>query len=100
MTTRPNMPFDPSAAFHEYRFDWYTNRVEYYVDGKQYATLTNEVPDHPSRILLNHWSSNIPTWGGKAPKEDAVMLVDWVYFSSEYKAPPSKFLSGTVDAPK
>jgi hypothetical protein len=29
-----------------------------------------------------------------------VMLVDWVYFSSEYKAPPSKFLSGTVDAPK
>jgi len=96
----PNMPFDPSAAFHEYRFDWYADRVEYYVDGKQYATLTNEVPDRPSRILLNHWSSNIPTWGGKAPKEDAVMLVDWVYFSSEYKAPPSKFLSGTVDAPK
>ena len=65
----------------------------YYVDGKQYATLTNEVPDRPSRILLNHWSSNIPTWGGKVPKEDALMLVDWVYFSSEYKAPPSKFLS-------
>jgi len=96
----PNMPFDPSAAFHEYRFDWYTNRVEYYVDGKQYATLTNQVPDRPSRILLNHWSSNIPTWGGKAPTEDAVMLVDWVYFSSEYKAPPSKLLSGTVEAPK
>jgi beta-glucanase (GH16 family) len=84
----PDMPFDPSAAFHEYRFDWYTNRVEYYVDGKQYATLTNQVPDRPSRIMLNHWSSNIPTWGGKAPTEDAVMLVDWVYFSSEYKAPP------------
>ena len=95
-----NMPFDPSAAFHEYRFDWYTNRVEYYVDGKQYAMLTNQVPDRPSRILLNHWSSNIPTWGGKAPTEDAVMLVDWVYFSSEYKAPPSKLLSGTVEAPK
>ena len=94
----PTMPFDPSAAFHEYRFDWYTNRVEYYVDGKQYATLTNQVPDRPSRILLNHWSSNIPTWGGNAPTEDAVMLVDWVYFSSDYKGPPSKLLSGTVDA--
>ncbi len=53
----PGMPFDPSAAFHEYRFDWYVDRVEYYVDGKQYATLTNKVPDRPSRILLNHWSS-------------------------------------------
>ncbi|HUS37059.1 MAG TPA: glycoside hydrolase family 16 protein [Verrucomicrobiae bacterium] len=82
------MPFDPSAAFHEYRFDWYTNRVEYYVDGKQYATLTNQVPDRPSRILINHWSGNIPKWGGQAPTEDAVMLVDWVWFSSEYKAPP------------
>jgi beta-glucanase (GH16 family) len=45
------MPFDPSEAFHEYRFDWYTNRVDYYVDGKQYATLTNQVPDRPSRRL-------------------------------------------------
>ena len=83
-----DMPFDPSAAFHEYRFDWYTNRVDYYVDGRKYATLTNQVPDRPSRIMLNHWSSNLPMWGGKAPTEDAVMLVDWVYFSSEYKVPP------------
>jgi beta-glucanase (GH16 family) len=83
-----DMPFDPSAAFHEYRFDWRPGRVDYYVDGKQYATLTNQVPDRPSRILLNHWSGNIPMWGGKAPTEDAVILVDWVWFSSEYKAPP------------
>jgi beta-glucanase (GH16 family) len=83
----PEVPFDPSEAFHEYRFDWYADRVEYYVDGTQYATLTNEVPDTPSRLMLNHWSGNIPTWGGPAPTEDAVMLVDWVYYSSEYRAP-------------
>ena len=83
----PEMPFDPSEAFHEYRFDWYADRVEYYVDGKQYATLTKEVPDTPSRLMLNHWSGNIPAWGGPAPTEDAVMLVDWVYYSSEYRAP-------------
>jgi Tol biopolymer transport system component len=83
----PEMPFDPSEAFHEYRFDWYADRVEYYVDGTQYATLTKEVPDTPSRLMLNHWSGNIPGWGGAAPTEDAVMLVDWVYYSSEYRAP-------------
>jgi Tol biopolymer transport system component/beta-glucanase (GH16 family) len=83
----PEMPFDPSEAFHEYRFDWYADRVEYYVDGKQYATLTKEVPDMPSRLMLNHWSGNIPTWGGPAPTEDAIMLVDWVYYSPDYRAP-------------
>jgi beta-glucanase (GH16 family) len=83
----PDVPFDPSEAFHEYRFDWYADRVEYYVDGKQYAALTNEVPDTPSRLMLNHWSGNIPTWGGPAPTEDAVMLVDWVYYSPDYRAP-------------
>jgi beta-glucanase (GH16 family) len=83
----PDVPFDPSEAFHEYRFDWYADRVEYYVDGKQYATLTNEVPDAPSRLMLNHWSGNIPTWGGPAPTEDAEKLVDWVYYSPDYRAP-------------
>jgi beta-glucanase (GH16 family) len=86
--TKP-LPFDPSAAFHEYRFDWYQGRVEYFVDGEPYATLTKEVPDRPSRLLLNHWSGNIPTWGGPAPSEDLHMYVDWVYFSPDYKAPVS-----------
>ena len=81
------VPFDPSTAFHEYRFDWYKDRVDYYIDGQPYATLTNKVPDQPSRLLLNHWSGNIPTWGGAAPTEDVVMQVDWAYYASDYRAP-------------
>ena len=81
------LPFDPSAGFHEYRFDWYAGRVEYYIDGQLNATLTNEVPDTPSRLLLNHWSGNIPTWGGEAPTTDVNMDVDWVYYSPDYVAP-------------
>ena len=84
------LPFDPSAAFHEYRFDWYRDRVEYYVDNQPYATLTNEVPDRPSRLLLNHWSGNIETWGGAAPTEDVLMQVDWAYYSSDYRPPRVK----------
>src|ERR1044071_7132722 len=74
---RKELPFDPSAGFHEYRFDWYADRVVYFVDGELSATLTKEVPDRPSRLLLNHWSGNIPTFGGAAPTEDAFMQVDW-----------------------
>ena len=81
------LSFDPSAAFHEYRFDWYQDRVEYYVDNEPAAILKNKVPDQPSRLLLNHWSGNIPTFGGPAPTEDVTMLVDWVYYSSDYRAP-------------
>lgn len=86
-SARKTVPFDPSAAFHEYRFDWYKDRVEYYIDGQPSATLTKDIPDQPSRLLLNHWSGNIPKWGGPAPAEDAVMQVDWVYYSPGYKAP-------------
>jgi beta-glucanase (GH16 family) len=81
------LDFDPSAAFHEYRFDWYPQKVDYYVDGVLVATLTKQVPDTPSRLLLNHWSGNIAGWGGPAPAEDVFMHVDWAYYSSEYRPP-------------
>jgi len=84
---RQMLAFDPAAAFHEYRFDWYADRVEYYIDGQPSAVLRKEVPDRPSRLLLNHWSGNIPTFGGPAPTEDAVMQVNWVYYSPDYRDP-------------
>jgi beta-glucanase (GH16 family) len=84
---RQTLAFDPTADFHEYRFDWYPDRVEYYIDGQPSAVLRNDVPDRPSRLLLNHWSGNIPTFGGLAPTEDAVMQVDWVYYSPDYQEP-------------
>ena len=91
---RKMLAFDPTAGFHEYRFDWYADRVEYFVDGEPAATLTGDVPDRPSRLLLNHWSGNIPTFGGAAPTEDAVMDVDWVYFSPDYRDPaPGAFMT-------
>lgn len=84
---RQTLAFDPTAAFHEYRFDWYADRVEYYIDGQPSAVLTNDIPDRRSRLLLNHWSGNIPTFGGPAPTDDAVMQVDWVYYSPDYQDP-------------
>jgi beta-glucanase (GH16 family) len=85
---RKEVAFDPSAAFHEYRFDWHKDRVDYFIDGEPAATLTKQIPDMPSRLMLNHWSGNIPTFGGPAPTEDAVMQVDWVYYSPDF-TPPS-----------
>ncbi|MDB5105125.1 MAG: glycosyl hydrolase family protein [Fibrobacteres bacterium] len=79
--------FDPSAAFHEYRFDWYPDKVAYFVDGKPAGTLTKKIPDMTAAIMLNHWSGNIAGWGGPAPTKDMFMYVDWMHYSTEYPAP-------------
>jgi beta-glucanase (GH16 family) len=89
------LAFDPSMAFHEYRFDWYANKVDYFVDGMLTATLTKQVPDMAAQIMLNHWSGNIEGWGGPAPIQDMFMEVDWMEYSIEYPsvvhiAKPSK----------
>jgi len=71
-------------GFHEYRFDWMPDRVEFYVDGYHAWSLTDNIPDSPGHIALNHWSNGNPLWSGGPPTEDAVMTVGYVkaYFNT------------------
>lgn len=85
-TTRP-VAFDPSAAFHQYRFDWHPDSVVYFIDNQRVAVLKKSVPDRPALFMINHWSGNIDGWGGKAPTEDVFMDVDWAYASPEFQDP-------------
>ena len=82
--------FDPTSDFHEYRFDWYTDKVVYYIDGKKIDSLTNKVPDAACSILLNFWSANIPGWGGPAPTQDTYMYVDYMRYYSDLSAVPDR----------
>jgi beta-glucanase (GH16 family) len=75
--------FDPTAAFHEYRFDWLANKVVYYIDGKKIDSLTKKVPDAACSIMLNFWSANIQDWGGPAPVKDTYMYVDYMRYYSD-----------------
>lgn len=78
--------FDPSADFHEYRYDWYPEKVEFYIDSLLQATLTKQVPDAACMIMLNHWSGNIANWGGPAPTQDIYMYVDYMHYYSDLTA--------------
>jgi beta-glucanase (GH16 family) len=74
--SRYNAGFDPSAGFHEYRFDWEATGVTYYVDGKPTGvTLTGNTPDQAGKIMVNHWTLSDPGWGGGPPINDAFMYV-------------------------
>lgn len=85
--------FDPTEAFHEYRFDWRPDRVDYFIDGNPAGTLTKQVPDSNAAIMLNHWSGNIAGWGGAAPTEDMSMEVDWMMYSSDFPTATAVFMA-------
>lgn len=44
------LPFDPSAGFHDYRWDYAPNYVKFYVDGVLYKTINDRIP--PSEMYL------------------------------------------------
>ena len=78
-----SLSFDPTADFHEYRFDWLPGKVDTYADGSWLHSFygndsSQAVPDSPGAIHLIHWSNGDPGWSGGPPEQDAVMEVQWV----------------------
>ena len=78
------LPFNPAGGFHEYRFDWLPDRVSFYADGHWLHDMTENVPDSPGHLMLNHWSNGDPRWSGGPPASDAVLTVSYIkaYFNS------------------
>jgi hypothetical protein len=73
--------FDPSADFHEYRFDWTPQGVTYFIDGNPTGvTLNGNTPYQPGAIIVNHWTLSDPGWGGGPPVNDALMYVRYFEF--------------------
>lgn len=75
-TVTKKLPFDPTADFHEYRFDLAPNAADFYVDGVRLQTFRDGLPDDPMKLFMNSW---FPTWlPGEKPKRDRYTYVDWV----------------------
>ncbi|KAJ8120262.1 hypothetical protein ONZ43_g2986 [Nemania bipapillata] len=80
-----NLPFDPTTDFHEYRFDFLSDKVLFYADGDLLSEMTGSgVPTTPGHVLLSHWSNGNPGWSQGPPTADAVTTVSYVkaYFNS------------------
>jgi len=65
-------------SFHEYRYVWRADRIEFYVDGKLVSTHTEHIPSSPAAVLINLWGTNSSSFGGLAT--DAVTR--YLYVSS------------------
>jgi beta-glucanase (GH16 family) len=74
---------DPSfdiREWHVYRFDWYPDRVDFYIDGIKRWVSTIAVPQRPMQITLHIYT--IDTWEEVQfpPKGEALQMTDWVEY--------------------
>lgn len=82
---RVNLTFDPTAGFHEYRFDYLPGRVIFYADSIKLAEMEgHEMPSSAGHLILQHWSNGDPKWSGGPPTQDALLTVSYVkaYFNA------------------
>jgi len=79
-----HLPFRPDEQFHEYRFDWSSDRIVFYIDGDLTYEMTEFLPTSGGHMFMNHWSNGDPLWSAGPPAQDAVMTVSYVkaYFNS------------------
>lgn len=76
--------FKLDEGYHDYRFDWMPDRVDFYIDGMLARRYTEDVPSSPGHLMLSHWSNGNTGWSGGPPLQDAVMTVSYVkaYFNT------------------
>jgi beta-glucanase (GH16 family) len=72
------LSFDPSAAYHVYGYNWYKDRIEYYVDdmSKPVWVSRKNVPQEPMYLYFQDWTMrNVPEDYGDGVNTEHV---DWV----------------------
>ncbi|OTB04957.1 glycoside hydrolase family 16 protein [Hypoxylon sp. CI-4A] len=89
-----NLPFDPTEAFHEYRFDFLPNKVLFYADAELLAEMNgSSVPSTSGNLQISHWSNGNAGWSQGPPKTDAVTTVSYIkaYFNSSLESRQDDF---------
>lgn len=75
------------SNFHEYKFVWSPEKIDFYVDGAKVSTHTEHIPTAPAAVLINLWGTNSVSFGGIATNGATTYL----YVSSfSYTAPAGK----------
>lgn len=50
-----DLGFDAAEDFHTYAFEWYEDRIVWYVDGTEVHRATENIPVTESKIMMNAW---------------------------------------------
>jgi endo-1,3-1,4-beta-glycanase ExoK len=73
------LPFDATADFHTYAYEWDPTEVRWYADTILVARTTglHQVPTRPMRPMLNLWLSTTTSWAG--PIDPSILPVHSEY---------------------
>ncbi len=74
---------DPSfdiRKWHNYRFDWYPDKVDFYIDGIKRWTSTIAIPQRPMQIALHIFTYAAWEEVQFPPKGEAEQMTDWVEY--------------------
>ncbi len=72
------LPFDPTAGFHTYRFDYASGYVRFYADGFLMRQWTTGLPKKSMHLYANAW---FPKWlAGKRPAQDKYVRIDRIQY--------------------
>lgn len=78
-TKTVRLPFDPTAAFHEYWIDYAASGVRFRVDGRSVQAWSRGVPRTGMYLFANAW---FPAWlAGQPPSVDTSASIDWIQYS-------------------
>lgn len=76
-------PFNPASGFHRYVFKWEPAKVTFSIDGVLMWAVSDNVPQTPAYVIINHWGTNTTYWGGYAsPGIDRFMYVRQFRYTS------------------
>jgi hypothetical protein len=69
-----SLPFDPTAGFYQYPFDYAPGSVTFSADGQQIQYWDTGFPQTSMHLMLNSW---FPRWlGGRRPNKTAYAYED------------------------
>ena len=72
------LDFDPTKEFHNYKFEYDENTVEFYVDNKLIKGFRGGFSKEDMYLMLNSW---YPNWlDGQKQTKDQYLLVDWIRY--------------------
>lgn len=58
-----DLGFDASEDFHTYAFEWYEDKIIWFVDGIEAHTVTEDIPSTAGKIMMNAWCGiNMDGW--------------------------------------
>ena len=58
-----DLGFDASEGYHTYGFDWQSDKITWYVDGKAVYSATSDIPSTPGKIMMNVWpGTGVDSW--------------------------------------